>query len=63
MSFDDLPIIRCRPTPSDAELEAERDRDHARVMAAYHQNTNTLPCDCAGECFGYCAWPITEVIG
>lgn len=62
MTFDDLPIIRCRPTPSDAELQAERDRDHARVMAQYNQQTD-MPCDCAGECYGYCTWPIAEVIG
>lgn len=29
---DDLPIIQCQPTPTDAELEAERDAKHALAV-------------------------------
>ena len=46
-NFDDLPIIRCKPAPTDAELAAERDAKYQALVAQ----------DGDGE------WPITEVIG
>lgn len=33
----DLPIIRCKPTPTDAELEAERDAKHQLDLAAFER--------------------------
>ncbi len=32
-AFDDLPLIRCKPTPSDAVLAAERDAQYAALIA------------------------------
>ena len=32
-NFDDLPIIRLRPVPTDAELEAERDAKYAEQLS------------------------------
>lgn len=48
MNFDDLPIIRLRPGPTDAELEAERDAKHAKLIAALDDDED---------------WPIGEVVG
>lgn len=39
---DDLPIIRCNPGPSDAELQAERDAKHAADLAAFDQEERYL---------------------
>ena len=33
--FSDLPIIRCRPGPTDAELKAQRDDKHFREVAEW----------------------------
>ena len=33
--FDDLPIIQCRPGPTDAELKAQRDEKHFREVAEW----------------------------
>ena len=33
--FNDLPIIRLRPTPSDAELQAQRDAQHRSDVARW----------------------------
>ena len=30
--YDDLPIIQCRPGPTDAELKAQRDEKHQREV-------------------------------
>ena len=30
--YDDLPIIQCRPGPTDAELKAQRDAKHQREV-------------------------------
>lgn len=64
MNFDinDLPVIRCRPTPSDAELQAERDRDHAKVIAEWERTGGENSCGCGVECWGYCQM-IGQVIG
>ena len=32
-NFDDLPIIRCKPVPSDAELAAEREAKYRSELA------------------------------
>jgi len=60
MSFDDLPMIQCQPTPSDAELEAQRDLAHAKAVQEWNAKAE---CACGAECYGYCSWPITEVVG
>ena len=43
--FDDLPIIQCRPAPSDAELERDRDEKHTRAVAEWmlRQGRDTMP--------------------
>ena len=33
--YNDLPIIRCRPGPTDAELKAQRDDKHFREVAEW----------------------------
>ena len=33
--FDDLPIIKFRPGPTDAELKAQRDEKHYREVAEW----------------------------
>ena len=33
--FDDLPIIKFRPGPTDAELKAQRDEKHFREVAEW----------------------------
>ena len=33
--FDDLPLIQCRPGPTDAELQAQRDAKHIREVAEW----------------------------
>jgi hypothetical protein len=55
MSYDDLPLIQCHPTPSDAELEAERDRKHARAVAEYNSRMLSPVDDWY--------WPVSEVQG
>jgi hypothetical protein len=36
MTYDDLPIIRIPPAPTDAELQAERDTKYAALLAQEH---------------------------
>lgn len=48
MSLDDLPIIRLRPQPTDAELEAERDAKHRRALQEWDDDED---------------WPIGQVQG
>lgn len=48
MTYDDLPIIRLRPQPTDAELERERDAKHAKAVAAWDDDED---------------WPVGEVVG
>ncbi len=56
MSYDDLPIIQCKPGPSDAELEADRDAKHAAAVADWQRRQlcghREWECDC---------WPVGEV--
>ena len=33
--YDDLPLIQCRPGPTDAELKAQRDAKHIREVAEW----------------------------
>ena len=33
--YDDLPLIQCRPGPTDAELKAQRDEKHFREVAEW----------------------------
>ncbi|HQC78753.1 MAG TPA: hypothetical protein PLH92_18780 [Mycobacterium sp.] len=37
MTFDDLPIIQCKPGPTDAELEADRNIKHAQALAEFER--------------------------
>ena len=60
--FDDLPLIRCRPTPSDTELAAERDAQHATEVARWITRDE---CQCPQwPVICHCAWPMVgEVLG
>jgi hypothetical protein len=53
VSHDDLPLIRCRPTPSDTELAEQRDRQHAIDCDHYWQRMAWIEDE----------WPISEVRG
>ena len=61
-NFDDLPIIRLRPVPTDAELEAERDAKYAEQLSKEEIGTE---CRCTEYVYYPCAecWPIGEVTG
>lgn len=48
MTYDDLPIIRIKPTPTDDELERERDAKHRRELREWDDDDE---------------WPVGEVIG
>jgi hypothetical protein len=62
MSYDNWPVIHVFPngTPSDAELEAQRDEAHAKAVQDWNAKAE---CACGAECYGYCTWPIAEVVG
>ena len=42
MSFDDFPLIRFKPAPSDAELAAEREIKHEAALREWFSG----PCRC-----------------
>ena len=50
--FDDLPVIQCKPTPSDDELAAQRDERHRIEVAEYWRRQGF-----------HDDWPVGEVVG
>lgn len=40
--FDDLPLIRLKPAPTDAELQADRDAKHAVAVAHWFKEENEM---------------------
>lgn len=38
MTYDDLPIIRIKPQPTDAELQAERDAKHQLAVTKWEND-------------------------
>lgn len=61
--FDDLPIIRLKPVPTDAELAADRDVKHAADVARWDLGDG---CRCSAYVSYQCEcgdWPVGEVAG
>jgi hypothetical protein len=55
--FDDLPLIRCKPVPTDDELAAERE---AKYQAQLAKEAAGEACSCS-MIYCDCCWPLGEV--
>ena len=56
--YDDLPLIRCKPVPTDAELAAERDVKYRALLA----QESARGCGCTYPC-ACDEWPVRQVAG
>lgn len=56
--YDDLPLIRLKPTPTDAELAADRDAKYQALLA----REATRGCGCTYPC-ACDEWPVGQVAG